>query len=179
MGFLPAHLSEAGGGDGGSICLSRGRDAGTQQGPPHAQPGGMFPSARPLLLLLVRRHCLSHSLPPSFSETSISLNDSSPGLPSPPVPVPWAHPACPRGDADCRQAGTGVPDVPLSSQGTALPSLSFPLHEMGTTRTPVHLPELWPDFSGLTCPSPPWRGLCLGRAPHLGHNFLFLALLPG
>lgn len=32
-----------------SIHLSQGPERWHQQGPPHAQPGGMFPSARPLL----------------------------------------------------------------------------------------------------------------------------------
>lgn len=150
----------------GPSACPRGLDAGTQQGSPHAQPGGMFPSARPLLCLLIH-HCLSHSLPP-FSETSISQRlqpwPAQPACPHAPGP-----PSLPWGVADCRQARTGVPDVPLSSQGTALPSLSFPLHEMGMMRTPARLPELWPDLSGLTCPSPLWRGLCLGCAPYLGH----------
>lgn len=154
------------GGRRGPSACPRGLDAGTQQGSPHAQPGGMFPSARPLLCLLIH-HCLSHSLPP-FSETSISQRlqpwPAQPACPHAPGP-----PSLPRGVADCRQARTGVPDVPLSSQGTALPSLSFPLHEMGMMRTPTRLPELWPDLSGLTCPSPLWRGLCLGCAPYLGH----------
>lgn len=75
-----------------------------------------------------------------FFNKSLCLSTPHP-LACLPVPSPGAYPPSPqRGDSDLRQAWTGVPDLPLSSRGSTLPSLNFPLSEMGTTRPLTCLP---------------------------------------
>lgn len=98
----------------------------------------------------------AHSPPPAsashpFFNKSLSLSTPHP-LACLPVPTPGTYPPSPqRGNSDLSQAWTGAPDLPLSSGGLTLPSLSCSLCEMGTTRPLTCLPAFRLVFPGPIC----------------------------